>query len=120
MKLKNDNLTKQVSKLQRNVNDLSLDLQAIKEEHDRYTFGSSKDKVIEWFSSLPIESLLDSIDHEKHKPRTRFNLQDMHHKFALRKLHNQKQDQLERETTKLNIVKIDQIINRINKIGIYK
>jgi len=72
---------------------------------------------MEWFHSLPIETLNESLDREYKNPRTKFSLQDMKHKFALRKLHEKKKDQLERETTKLNLVKIDQLINRINKIG---
>lgn len=114
--MKSDNLTKQVRKLQRNVNDLNLDLQAIQEEHDKYVLGGSKDEAIEWFNSLPIETLRDSLDREKKAPRTKYSLQDMRHKFALRRLHEQKKDQLEKEQSKLNLARIDHIAAQIKKI----
>ncbi len=116
MKLKSDDLTKQVKNLQRSVNDLNLDLQAIQEEHDRYVLGASKDEAIEWFHSLPIESLKESLNHDKKNPRTKYSLQDMKHKFALRRLHEKKKEQLEDEKSKLSIARVNHILVQIENV----
>jgi hypothetical protein len=120
--LKNDNLSQRVKKLQRSVNELNLDLEAIREEHDRYVLGASKDEAMDWFNSLPIETLCESLNREHKNPRTKFNLQDMKHKFALRRLHEQKKSKLEDEKIKLNVARIDCIIAKIQDIenGIYE
>lgn len=116
MKLKNDNLSQQVKKLQRSVNELNLDLEAIQEEHDRYALDVSKDETIDWFHSLPIESLMESLNLDYKNPRTKFSLKDMKHKFALRKLHEQKKSKLEDEKIRLNVAKIDYILSKIKDI----
>ncbi len=86
MKLKNDNFTKQVKKLQRSVNDLYLDLQAIQDEHDKYILNTPKDKAVDWFQSLPIETLKESLDCDKNNPRTKYSLHDMKQKFGPSKI----------------------------------
>lgn len=116
MKLKSDNHTRQISRLQRSVNDLSLDIQAIREEHDRYVLKGSNDEIMGWFHSLPIETLSESCDRERAKPRTKYSLHDMKYKFALRKLHELKKDQLEKEQIKLSLAKIDKVIVQIERI----
>lgn len=112
-KLKSAN---QVSRLQRSVNSLNLDLQAIKEEHDRYVLTGSNEEIMGWFHSLPIETLNESCARERSKPRTKYSLHDMKHKFALRKLHDKKKELLELEQIKLNVAKIDTLISKIESI----
>jgi hypothetical protein len=114
MKLKSD---KYIKKLQRNVRELDLDIQAIIEEHDRYVLSGSTKEIQNWFDSLPIESLKELCDREKHRPRTKYSLHDMKHKFALRKLHDEKQEQLISERSKLNLAKIDFILSQIEKVN---
>jgi hypothetical protein len=116
MKSKNIDISKQIKKFQRNIKNLSLDVKAIIEEHDRYTLNGSKEEVEKWFHSLPIESLKESLNREYGRPRTRYTLHDMKHKFALRKLYEQKQDALVEEQRKLNIAKIDYILLQIERI----
>lgn len=111
--LKND---KQIKRIQRKVNNLNLDLQAIIEEHDRYIPKASDEAIAKWFDSLPIETLKESLDREKHRPREKYSLHDMKHKFALRKLYNQKQIELEKEEQKLNLAKIEYLLDKINGI----
>ena len=108
-----------VKTLQETVEELGLDLQAIADEHDQYCLKSStEDEAIDWLHSMPIETLSDSLNRERQKPRSKYSLHDMRHKFALRKLHEKKKDELERLRIDLNIAKIDFIIAKIERIGI--
>lgn len=103
--------------LTKTIKELTLDLQAIVEEHDRYRLNSSSvDDAFGWLNSLPIESLKESLDKDYSNPRSKYSLSDMKHKFALRKLHDQKKEKLEDLKSKLNIAKIDELINIINNI----
>jgi hypothetical protein len=106
-----------VKVLQETVEELGLDLQAIADEHDSYCLKSNTEEdAIKWLHSLPIETLSDSLDKERQRPRKKYSLHDMHHKFALRKLHEKKKDELDKIKTNLNIAKIDSILSKINKI----
>lgn len=116
MMLKNDNPDKLVRKLKKSVRELCLDLQAITEEHDRYVPKGSQEEIIEWFHSLPIETLLESINREHNLPRTKYSLCDIKHKFALRKLHEKKKEELEQKQIELNIAKIDCVLSKIQGI----
>jgi hypothetical protein len=100
--------------LQQNVEELGLDLQALVEEHDRYAL-TNEDDAMNWFHSLPIESLSDSLNREHQRPRTRYSLHDMKHKFALRKLHEKKKEELEQLKTVLEIAKIDLVLKNISR-----
>jgi hypothetical protein len=113
--LRSDN-AKQVKRLQRSVRELDLDLKAIVEEHDRYRLQGPDDQVMNWFHSLPIETLAESLDIEHHKPRTKYSLHDMKHKFALRRLHEKKSKELEQKKSELNIAKINLVITQIERI----
>ena len=107
-----------VKALQETVEELGLDLQALAEEHDKYCFNySSEDEALNWLHSLPIESLSDSINNECQRPRSKYSLHDMRHKFALRKLHEKKKDELETLQIQLNIAKIDLLIGKIENIS---
>lgn len=116
MKSKKDNYFKQVKVHQNSLKELKLDLQAIQEEHDKYVLDSSIGK--NWFDSLPIETLKESLDNEKRNPRTKYSLKDMRHKFSLQRLYDKKKEQLDLEQSKLNIARIDYIINQIEKVSL--
>jgi hypothetical protein len=116
MMLRSDNHAKQVKRLQKTVKELDLDLKAIVEEHDRYRLQGPDDKIMNWFHSLPIETLVESLDREYHKPRTKYSLHDMKHKFALRKLHEKKSKELEQKKTELNLAKINHVLAQIERI----
>ena len=106
-----------VKALQETVEELGLDLQAIADEHDKYCFqSSSENDTFNWLHSLPIETLSDSLNRERQKPRTKYSLHDMNHKFALRKLHEKKKEELDKLKIKFNIAKIDYLLNKIEKI----
>jgi hypothetical protein len=107
-----------LKELSKTVEELGLDLQAIAEEHDRYRLNSSnEDEAMAWLHSLPIENLSDSLNKEHQLPRTKYSLNDMKHKFLLRKLHEKKKEELELLQLELNIAKIDCLIKRIKDIG---
>lgn len=110
------NHDKQVKRLQKAVKELGLDLEAILEEHDRYRLKGSSEEVMDWFQSLPIETLRESIDREHKKPRTKYSLHDMKHKFELRKLHELKTKELEQKQSQLNVAKINSILAQIERI----
>jgi hypothetical protein len=114
MKLRNAN--RQLRRLQRSVKELDLDLQAILEEHDRYRLRGSDESILNWFESLPIETLCESLDHDHHRPRTRYSLQDMRHKFALRRLHEKKTAELVQKQSELKVAKIDCVLAEIERI----
>jgi|SRR5690606_296972 len=112
MKLRNA----EVRELERCVNDLNLDLQAIIQEHEHYIFNGSNEEVLSWFHSLPIETLSESMDFDAKKPRSKYSLSDMKRQFVLRKLHQEKLKELESKKIELSIAKIDNIINDIESI----
>jgi len=106
-----------VKLLQETVEELGLDLQAIADEHDKYCLNSStEDEAITWLHSIPIETLSDSLNRERQKPRSKYSLHDMRHKFALRRLHEKKKEELEKLRIDLNIAKIDFILTQIANI----
>ena len=103
-------------RLKRHIKELYLDVNAIIEEHDRYRLGGDTNRIEEFFESLPIETLHESLERDSGKPRTTLSLRDMHHKFGLRRLHDQKQDELERRQHEYNVAKIEVIQNKIARI----
>ena len=114
--LKNDDPDRLVKKLKKSVKELCLDLQALTEEHDKYVPKGSSEEIMEWFHSLPIETLSESLNRERQLPRTKYSLLDIKHKFALRKLHNKKQEELEAKQIELNIARIDCVLSKIEKV----
>lgn len=103
-------------RLRNDVRELTLDVKAIIEEHDRYRLGGNIEQIEKFFDSLPIETLRDSILFEKNQPRERYSLKDMCHKFGLRRYYHQKKHELDLKQHELNIAKIDIIISRIKKV----
>jgi hypothetical protein len=103
-------------RLKRHIKELYLDVKAIIEEHDRYRLGGDMDRIEQFFESLPIETLRESLERENGKPRTTFSLRDMHHKFGLRRLHDQKQAELERRQREYNIARMEVLQNKIQKV----
>ena len=115
MKLKNVNAAQQVKKLQRNLKTLSLDLEAIIQEHDKYRLSGTNDEIMHWYQSLPIESLKESLERDRHIPQTKYSLHHMKHKFALRKLCLKKTEEFEKMKIELNLAKIDCALEVIRK-----
>jgi len=113
MKLKSDN---QVQRLKKSVQELNLDLEAITREHDSYGIKGTDDEVWDWFHCLPIETLQESLDFEYNKPRMKYSLQDMKHRFVLRKLHETKKNELEQKKSELLLAKIDNLLVKIERI----
>lgn len=106
-----------VKSLQETVEELGLDLQAIADEHDKYCLKTNTEAdAIKWLHSLPIETLSDSLDKEHKRPRSKYSLHDMYHKFALRKLHEKKKEELDKLKSNLIIAKIDILLSRILEI----
>lgn len=106
-----------VKVLRETVEELGLDLQAIADEHDQYCLKTStEDEAINWLHSMPIESLSDSLNNEHQRPRSKYSLHDMRHKFALRKLHEKKKEELDRLKIDLNIEMINSILDKIERI----
>jgi hypothetical protein len=103
-------------RLKRHIKELYLDVEGIIKEHDRYRLGGDQDRIEQFFESLPIETLRESLAREHGKPRTTFSLRDMHHKFGLRKLHDQKQQELECRQHEYNIAQIEVVQNKIRKV----
>lgn len=103
----------EIKKLTKTVKELDLDIKAISDEHDRYCLKGSSEEIMNWFKSLPIETLRESIDREHKKPRTKYSLRDMKHKFELRKLHDKKTEELYLKKIELNIAKIDLLLSKI-------
>ncbi|MCK9567666.1 hypothetical protein M0R72_01795 [Candidatus Pacearchaeota archaeon] len=111
MKLSNVNV------LRETIDELGLDLQAIADEHDQYCLKTStEDEAMNWLHSMPIENLSDSLNREHQRPRSKYSLHDMRHKFALRKLHEKKKEELDRLKIDLNIAMIDSIISKIESV----
>lgn len=110
MKLKNVEL-KKVNKLKRLINEINLDLSAITKEHSLYLLSSD-----DWFNSLPIESLKESIDKDRCNVRTKYSLNDMKHNFALKRLFKAKEEELEKAKIEYNIANIDYLLSQIKNI----
>lgn len=107
-----------VNTLQETVEELGLDLKAIADEHDQYCLKTStEDEAINWFHSMPIETLSDSLNREYKRPRTKYSLHDMRHKFALRKLHEKKKEELDKIKIDLKVARIDFILSKIELIN---
>ena len=106
-----------VNQLQETVEELGLDLQAIADEHDLYCLKTSSEvEAMAWMHSLPIETLSESLNNERQMPRSKYSLHDMHHKFALRKLHEKRKYELDIIKSQLISAKIDFLLSEIDKI----
>lgn len=115
MRLKSDNHARQVKRLLRSVRELDLDLKAIINEHDEYRLKCTNEEITDWFQSLPIETLKESCDREHGRPRTKYSLDHMRHKFALRRLYEKKLIELERKKSELIVANINHILAQIDK-----
>lgn len=116
MRLSKTDPESMVKKLQRQEKQLSRDIKAIIKEHDSYSFGGSKENISDWFDSLPIQDLRDSLERQHNYPRRHPSLRDLKHKFGLRKLFTKTADKLQEVQTELKIATIDSIINKIAKV----
>ena len=106
---------KRVKSLQRKVNSLSKDIQAIIQEHDTYVL--SKDGEAEKFFSfdLPIETLNDSLLRARGGPRSKYSLKDFYHKIALRRLAEKTKEELDDAERNLRLAKIEVLLDRAKK-----
>lgn len=113
--MKSNYTNKSIKKLQHEVEELSLDLIAIADEHDKYSLPSGLVSA-NWIDSLPIETLSESLNVSKGEPRSGFSLRGLVHRPKLRKLYDKTKDELESKASELTIKKIDLILKQIRKI----
>lgn len=111
-----DNHARQIKRLQRSVEELDLDIKAILEEYDRYRMKGTNEEIMDWFQSLPIETLRESCDRERGNPRCKYSLKDMQHNFSLRRLHEQKTFEFQRKQSELNVARINHVLAQIERI----
>ena len=83
--LKKDN---KIRNLERYCSELKLDIDAIEDEHSFYRMNSSQYEAMNWFDCLPIETLKESINREKGRPREKYSLKDLYNKFKLERLYS--------------------------------
>lgn len=95
--------------------ELQLDLKAIKEEYGLYQMSSDKE-ASDWFSSLPIRNLKDSLNKELGKPREYYSIHDMKVNYDLRKLYFKKLNELIDVESNIRVEKISLLIDNINEI----
>jgi hypothetical protein len=88
-----------VKRLERSIRELTLDLKAITDEHDRYCWPTHE-QAVAWFESLPIETLRESVERDHGKPR----------------LHEKTQAQLEQKERDLREARYDRAIKEIERI----
>jgi hypothetical protein len=108
--------TSKIRRLEREVRELALDVQAIIDEHDSYTIANTEEEVRRWFNSLPIESLNESLRRERGLPRTRPSLQDLSHRFSLRREHERTKEAFEQAESDLAVAKIELVMEDIAKV----
>ena len=108
--------TSEIKRLEREVRELALDIKAIIDEHDSYTIADTTEGVRQWFNSLPIESLNESLRRERGLPRTRPSLKDIDHRTGLRREHDRTKDAFEKAESDLRIARIELVMARIAKI----
>ena len=104
-----------VKRLEKNIQELTLDLKAIVDEHDRYCWPSHE-QAAAWLESLPIETLHESLERQLGYPRHKMSLHDLRHKFGLRRLHEVTQYELEQTERELRIAKYDRALKKIERI----
>lgn len=105
-----------VSRLEKKARSIEEDLASIQDEHNSYRLDGDVAKIERFFDDFIISSLHDSICVERGLPLNKFSLKDLNHKFHLRQLHEEKEEELERTSRLLNIAKIDLILAQIKKV----
>jgi len=117
MKLKSANSDyKNLRRVKRRVKQATLELQMIEEEHDEYRIDGSIEDIEDWFHSLPIESLRESLNQEYGLPRESYSLKDMLMKFGLQREYDSVQENLTQLKRELYIAKIDCVLSEIERI----
>lgn len=116
MKSKKGNSLK---KLQKQVNELGLDLQAIYDEYKLYLPPDKKHASDpEWFEHLPIETLSESINRDKGLPRSYYSLRDLDQSENLKRFYLEKLEEFEQLNQKLKLAKINKALKDIKKLEI--
>ena len=89
------------------------ELEMIVAEHDFYTFENEHD-VEDWLSSMPIETLGDSMKLERGNPLGKYTLSDFKTKSKLKKDFQKAKDVLENKITDMNIAHIELLIAKVD------
>lgn len=106
---------KSIRAIKKAIKELELDLEAIIEEHKKYTFPTPSEAG-NWINSLPINTLKDSISYEKGSFSSFFSIRNMHHRPALAKLFDKKIDEYEQLKSDLQVKQIDATLKKIKDI----
>jgi len=106
---------KSIKGIQNKINELELDLEAIIEEHNKYTLPNSNEAA-KWMNSLPINSLYDSLLCDNDKYTSFFSIRNMHHRPKLRKLFEKTLDEYESLKSELQVKRIDKVLAKIKKV----
>jgi hypothetical protein len=108
---------KPIKKLEKQVKQLAKQAQSIIKEHDSLRLGGDDSKISNWFFSMPIETLSESLNHDLKKPREKYSLKDLVKKFNLRKQFIKKQQEMDKYASELVTVKVEFLLDKISKIG---
>ena len=106
---------RELLKLNRKFRKAARDLDQIAMKHNSYHVGGDVDDVMNWFDSMPIENLRESLDKDHNYPRTKFSLSDMHERGRLRRQHDKKEKELLLLEHKRTIAEIDVLLEKIKK-----
>ena len=109
-------IEKTINSLSKELKELVLDIDAIAKEYEEYTIADTDEGVRQWFESMPIESLDDSIRSERGLPRTRMNLKDLQIRFGLRKEYARTVEEQEKVQRRLQMAKIGLVLDKIARI----
>lgn len=105
-----------LEELEKRAKEAIQDLEALTKEHDFYQLSDEEAKNFFSFENLPINSLDDSIRFQRRLPRNRFSMQMMKHRFALRKLCDLKQEELDKLNSDVRVYNIEILLEKINEI----
>ena len=106
---------RELKNLNETVRKLAKDIDIIIDKHNSYRLGGDLQKVDEWFSSFPIQSLEDSLDYD-HGRLNKFSIKSLMEKRRLRKEHDKKLNEFEVARHKRAVVKIELLLTKINNI----
>jgi len=106
---------KKIRSLKRKIKIASNDAEALIDEHDSYSFASNEE-ASKWMSSLPIETLMDSVNRDYNKPRSNPSLRDIKEKFKLKKLYYSKKEEIEKLNNELKQAYIEYVLYNIENL----
>lgn len=103
---------RQIRILTKQLKFFDVRLKEIEKEHNGYCLDGDVDKVTEWFQSLPIETLQESLNYDLNA-HSKYSLNDLNKKSVLRKEFDSFIEQFSSLQSKLNIAKIDLLLLEI-------